>query len=1119
MHVLVSAKAGLLTISAGAFLESRKLEGGSLRRLAASYARSREQPDTELFFLGRELFAWLDGDERWLDRLQPRAGAPLRVEIRAPALPDADERSLLQAPWELLADDGGFLAADLTLDFMPFRRLGEPAAPPPPDDYRLAVAFMAASPRTIDPDLDFEAEESAILAAAGTRLDLIVEDSGEAGQLGARLADITPPPQVLHLSCHGHDAWGNPPAPVLMLEDAQGNPSPITAAGLLHALRPTKPRLMMVAACLTASAGGGTGDPMAASLVQADVPAVIGWDGSVGDHAATRFAQVLYDGLAKRQDVTEAAAEARLALLTEASPGGPTARRDWHLARVWLGPAGGGAVVGGTRKRSLLPANYGHKELLACKGDDQLVVADPAMFVGRRRELQAALRHLAGGEYAGVLLYGMGRMGKSSLAAHIAARRTEFAFAIAYANFDGLSIIDALAKGLADHKPARDLLALRRADAQSAAGLEGTLIDLLCGPCAQASGGRPVLLLLDDLERVLEPVRDARHRPRQSERDVLASVLRAFDPGRSDSRLLVTSRFRFSLIDRGNDLALRLAPIQLPPFDDAAREKLSVRQWNAGDNPPDERWALLQRAQEVAHGNPGLQDQLGARFVLLKAVPHARAASVLGQMEEYLHGGAPPDDEKTAAFLRDLSLDVVLDQAGAAGRNLLRALRVFDLPVPMAAAKAVAAAVGGSVEGLRDLGLLDPFSDVLEPSKTALAPNRLAASRLRALTEVETVAIAKVAAPALFDAWNDALGYADRTGAAHLELTRLALLAGDAAVTVESAGNAVWALFIRDDWLAAASLGKAALTLLERAGFSIPPVLLAGTATALEHLGEGEAAGRLLDAIPLADIEAAGSLDLVERMRCLFALGYRRTTTGALDDAESIFSRLADLAEANDRPWERASALGRIAVIRLRRGKLEEAMRIQCDEVLPTFKRLGDIRSVVIAQTTIADILFSQGKLDEAMRLRREEILHFFNKRYDARNIALTKTKIAQILMRQADFDAARPLLEEALASFRNFGDADSIAGTCWDLARIDALQHNMEAAVPRLIEAWGILGKHGRAEGIGAVGSIFGQVLTAAGAISEAREVLGHSAAAFRQLGRETEAEQVEALIAQLPP
>jgi hypothetical protein len=64
-----------------------------------------------------------------------------------------------------------------------------------------------------------------------------------------------------------------------------------------------------------------------------------------------------------------------------------------------------------------------------------------------------------------------------------------------------------------------------------------------------------------------------------------------------------------------------------------------------------------------------------------------------------------------------------------------------------------------------------------------------------------------------------------------------------------------------------------------------------------------------------------------------------------------------------------------------------------------------------------------------------------------------------------------------------------------------------MEAAMPRLAEAYGILLRLGRADGIAVVGMTYGQILAAAGKVDDALAVLGTSATIFRKLGRERSA------------
>ncbi|WP_234328216.1 CHAT domain-containing protein [Streptomyces sp. NRRL S-37] len=377
-----------------------------------------------------------------MTRLLDEAPAPLVFEIRAPARPSAAAWALLRAPYELLAaPEGGFLAEAPKL-FAVARRLGHPSPAQALDGHRLGVAFMASAPRGRH-ELDFEAEEMAILSAVGkTNLDLGVEDSGNPEHLGLRLSELGGMP-VVHLSCHGLHNWrtepDGPATPVLLMEDDLGNGCPTSADALVSLLTP-RPRLAFVSACLTATGadvaghvpvgadrrGGPPAEPgvsvahsMATGLVTAGIPSVIGWDGSVSDRAATRFAEHLYQQLSRRVELAEAVARARRHLLACSDE---HQRADWHLARLWLGPTGGGPLVAGNRKRQMVPPHHVTKTFLDRK--HQLPVAATEMFVGRRPETQHTLRALRGGRKAGVLLHGQGRLGKSSLAARIAARHT-----------------------------------------------------------------------------------------------------------------------------------------------------------------------------------------------------------------------------------------------------------------------------------------------------------------------------------------------------------------------------------------------------------------------------------------------------------------------------------------------------------------------------------------------------------------------------------------------------------------------------------------------------------------------------------------------------------------------
>ena len=219
----------------------------------------------------------------------------------------------------------------------------------------------------------------------------------------------------------------------------------------------------------------------------------------------------------------------------------------------------------------------------------------------------------------------------------------------------------------------------------------------------------------------------------------------------------------------------------------------------------------------VSRGNPGLQDLIGLRLVYGEQVSLDRAEAAVAGMEAYLQQGGLPADAEVRAFLENLALDALLDEAGAANRALLRAVTLFDLPVPEPVIQALAAQVGGSAARLRGLGLADPYPDLHDPARPALAASPLAAGRLDPLTPGEQAALAAVTAGPLFTAWGGPAPRPYRDAALDLQLARLALLAGDPAITAACAPGAVTAL--RAGPAADAyRLGQDAIGLLERHG-------------------------------------------------------------------------------------------------------------------------------------------------------------------------------------------------------------------------------------------------------------------------------------------------------------
>ena len=1033
--------------------------------------------DQALLAVGRELYRWLDGDLGQLTRLLDEASAPLVFEVRAPAKPSAAAWALLRAPYELLAaPEGGFLAAAPKL-FAVARRLGQPSpAQAALDEHRLGVAFMASAPRG-QHELDFEAEEMAILNAVGeTSLDLVVEDSGNPEHLGLRLSELGGMP-VVHLSCHGLHNWrpepDAPATPVLLMEDDLGDGRPTSADALVGLLTP-RPRLAFVSACLTATGAdvtghvpGGAGhrgapaaEPglsvahsMATGLVTAGIPAVIGWEGSVSDEAATRFAERLYRQLSRRVEVAEAVADARRHLL--ACPD-ERQRAVWHLARLWLGPTGGGPLVAGTRKRQMVPPHHVTKTFLDRK--HQLPVAAAEMFVGRRPELQHTLRALRGGQKVGVLLHGQGRLGKSSLAARIADRHPNRAVAVVFGDYSPTAILDAIADATAANPDARTLIEARCVEVRQQPDLlKPLLIDLLAGPCAQELDDvrKPLLLIIDDLEQILTANPDGPHRVDPEHATVLADVLSAFDPTITDSRLLVTSRYTFTL----GGLEARLEPVQLQPLSPAAQHKLQRRQQDlAPAEYRTDRADLARRALDVSCGNPGLQDLIGLRLVYGGQVDEARAEAAVAGMETYLHqGDLPADNSDIGEFLENLALDTLLDQAGPAHRDLLRACTLFDIPVPQPVIDALATAVGGSSSRLCGLGLLDAFPDQHRPEFPALAVNALAAGRLAPLTPDERTALAAMAAEPLYARWGGSTPRPARGSDLNLQLTQLALAADNPTITADCAAAAVLALR-QGPASTAAELGHYAITLLDRHNHEVPVALLRVVADATVTSGDGDHADTLLHRAVQQTRSSDRQTDPTSRAAVLYDHANRLITRGEVDQAEDLLHQARQLfADAGD-TRSVAVTWGQIASILEQRGEVDEALRIHREVTLPALERIGDTREVAVTWAKIADILQQQGEVDEALRIRREVTLPTLERIGDTRSVAVTWGKIADIFEQRGEVDEALRIRREVtLPVYERIGDTRSAAITWAEIAGIlqqrgevdEALRIRREVTLP----------------------------------------------------------------------
>jgi hypothetical protein len=746
--------------SEGGISTVRRLTPDALARLrgwAERYdaaVRSRALPP--LVEIGRDIAEFLDEGDRWLDQVLVGTIGEIALDIAVPGRPEDRERTLLDVPWELLAPKGIYLASDNDRLFRVTRRLGGLGTLASPEFRDLSLLFMAAEVEG-QGVLSYEQEEAAILQATkGLDLNLMVEESGAIEFLLQRLAQEGPF-DALHLSCHGNIERGEP---FICLESAEGREDRVKIAALSDALGEKKPALVFLSACRTGEHGAAASS-FVQSLVRSGVENAIGWDGSVYDADAITFAEIFYKELAAGRSVAYAAAQGRRALLrTHAND--QNHGRHWHLARVYVGPRGGGALCGTGRPRRPFRRDAGYKEFLDLR-QKRVPVASAAEFVGRRREAQQILRAFRERERAGVLIHGLGRQGKSSLAARIANRMPGHDTVVIYERYDALAVFEALRNALPARLQRDFDQTWREQVTKDASNLQSALLDMLEGPFRTtdpATRAKPVLLIVDDLEQILEtPKAGEANTPARTNYSVaLASIIGAFRDAETESRLLLTSRYTFALTDgRGDDLAARLVPVQLPPMDKTQRDKqmraaarLSEAE-HAGDAADQNRTALEARIKEAANGNPGLQAILSRPMLSGDTEATINAVEAV---ESYLESGEVPEDSHAAAdFFTHVSLTAFKDMLTPPETQQLRAASLFTVPVPHPALAAAGEAASvkepvRAIERLCGLGLVDLY--LAAGAKEELAVNSLARPLVPALSETESVRVAgKAIAPLL----------------------------------------------------------------------------------------------------------------------------------------------------------------------------------------------------------------------------------------------------------------------------------------------------------------------------------------------------------------------------------
>jgi tetratricopeptide (TPR) repeat protein len=374
---------------------------------------------------------------------------------------------------------------------------------------------------------------------------------------------------VLHITCHAGPG-------ALVLEKQDGSADRVDAERLCReALVPDRGvPLVVLAGCATALSvrrkdrGEAALPGLARALLAYGVPAVLAMQAPVGDAYATALGARLYHALAiaEHADPLDAVSAARRLLEIDRRNGDLNSRigAEWATPALYLrGPS-----------LPLLDPTAPFAEIVLPPEPSLaagVVVRAVGDFVGRRREGRRLRQAVRRAGCAGLLLHGLGGIGKSSLAAETL--RTLFAEGWLVGSLYGTITPDSLLaeagrtylaafqrEGMPENDPRRELaVALGRPDVDWEERFDLLSRILLCE--------RKLIVLLDNFEDNQSDDHAVR------DEDLAALLARWFsNPGRT--RFLITTRYPFELSDRAHR---RLDTLHLGPLSFAETRKLLWR--------------------------------------------------------------------------------------------------------------------------------------------------------------------------------------------------------------------------------------------------------------------------------------------------------------------------------------------------------------------------------------------------------------------------------------------------------------------------------------------------------------------------------------------------------------
>jgi tetratricopeptide (TPR) repeat protein len=1030
--------------------ESRRLKLAEIADLLKQGERDYYKLLPNLPGIGQQLFFWLDGDGRWLSRgIANCRGEGLVIAI------DTDQK-LAHLPWEVLHDGEDFLVKRVNPVVLPLRWIEKETAGFSVEARQLRVLFMATDPEDVEPKLEFEQEEARILAdTRDFAVDLRVEESGCVSELGKVWSRYFHDFDVFHLTGHASIKDAAPYTPYFITETEIGERHETTAVELAEVFRFRFPKLVFLSGCRTGQAPDkGAVPSMAEALIAQGARAVLSWGRPVEDRTATAAAAHLYGKLAAGYQLAQALASTYQQLFKQNV-------RDWHLLRLYVQGECPGALVevlGDVPSSAPEPA---YEQFL--DPDTQLVrVAKPSEFVGRRRTLQRCLKAIR--TSLGVLIHGLGGVGKSTVTARLLERMVGYHRLVNFRQLDEDKLLKTLAEQCTSER-GHDILngklpLMQRLTKFFTEGLN--------------TKEQRFVFVLDDFEANLD-LRNGVYVLQPQVVDVLLALLKAMQNSQLPHKVIITCRYNFTLSELNHRLYRE--PLGALCGADLIKKYNRLDSFNGSwQFQPD----LPERAKQAADGNPRLLEWLNKILQNSPKSPEAERG-----VEMILQKMADKEKE----FREDILAQELLKQQTPALRKMLGKLLVYELPVPLAAIDPICENISSwesHIQRAEILGLLEVT--LTNNTERLYRVPRILSPLLEFPENPKGEELYKQAAQLLYHLWWEETESIREAQA--LEIHRLALLGKDGEIAGKI-GNLLAGRFRNQSrFREAIHLCKSTLEITKNHS------VLSKIAYCEHQIGEVDQAlnyyEQALNLCPAEDEQELASI--------YHHFGMFKADKGDVDEAIALYIQSLEITERIGNVQGKAATLHQLGMIYANKGDVDEAITLY-NQVLEIDERIGNVQGKAATLHQLAGIYADKGDVDEAITLYNQSLS--INERIgNVQGKAATLHQLAVIYADKGDVEQAIALSNQSLSIKERIGNVQGKAATLHQLGRIYANKGEVDEAIALFNQSLEIDERIGNVQGKAGTLHELGRIHANKGEVDEAIALFNQSLEISERIG-----------------